>query len=291
MQSCAMVPELKSRAALERGDFSLKAAAIGVPSCNGQGVCSCVLPAGHAKMHGHVAALAQVILLPYWPFSPAGSGSPPVLACPSLLLARFGVSRRLAPCSRWCHCASWLLTCFLARIACAVLPAPRRIDAAGGEYSFRRSRFGLRRVEAATRQAQASASRSRRAPLQRARAQGTRRGVRGSGGPGVRVSRCPVGIEGCQPAQRLQLSAGMPRHVPPSHCHVFISVAAQCLGQLGQALGKVYSRRGPCVQASTLRSCRAWARVEPGEESLLRYYPKLIRGAGHSDVICSPLRN
>ena len=141
MQSCAMVPELKSRAALERGDFSLKAAAIGVPSCNGQGVCSCVLPAGHAKMHGHVAALAQVILLPYWPLSPAGSGSPPVLACPSLLLARFGVRRRLAPCSRWCHCASWPLTCFLARIACAVLPAPRRIDAAGGEYSFRRSRF------------------------------------------------------------------------------------------------------------------------------------------------------
>lgn len=186
MQSCAMVPELKSRAALERGDFSLKAAAIGVPSCNGQGVCSCVLPAGHAKMHGHVAALAQVILLPYWPFSPACSGSQPVLACPSLLLARFGVRRRLAPCSRWCHCASWPLTCFLARIACAVLPAPRRIDAAGGEYSFRRSRFGLRSVEAATRQAQASASRSRRASLQRTRAQGTRRGVRLSGCPVVR---------------------------------------------------------------------------------------------------------
>jgi hypothetical protein len=235
MQSCAMVPELKSRAALERGDFSLKAAAIGVPSCNGQGVCSCVLPARHAKMHGHVAALAQVILLPYWPFSPACSGSQPVLACPSLLLARFGVRRRLAPCSRWCHCASWPLTCFLARIACAVLPAPRRIDAAGGEYSFRRSRFGLRSVEAATRQAQASASRSRRAPFQRTRAQGTRRG-----GSGVWVSGCPVVRSGLRGASRrsdyscqLVCQGGSTLALPRIHfsCRPMLRSARPSIGQ------------------------------------------------------------
>ena len=59
MQSCAMVPELKSRAALDTGDYSLKAARIGVPKCSGTGVCSCVLPTPPA-MHGQVAALAQV---------------------------------------------------------------------------------------------------------------------------------------------------------------------------------------------------------------------------------------
>lgn len=59
MQSCAMVPELKSRGALENGDYSLKAARIGVPSCTGTGVCSCVLPQP-ASMHGHIASLSQV---------------------------------------------------------------------------------------------------------------------------------------------------------------------------------------------------------------------------------------
>lgn len=59
MQSCAMVPELKSRSALENGDYSLKAARIGVPSCTGTGVCSCVLPQQSA-MQGQVAALSQV---------------------------------------------------------------------------------------------------------------------------------------------------------------------------------------------------------------------------------------
>jgi hypothetical protein len=61
MQSCAMVPELKSRGALENGDYSLKAARIGVPSCTGTGVCSCVLPQP-ASMHGHIASLSQVAL-------------------------------------------------------------------------------------------------------------------------------------------------------------------------------------------------------------------------------------
>ncbi len=60
MQSCAMVPELKSRAALEHGDFSLKGSMIGVPSCSGTGVCSCVLPT-QASSRGHVASLAQVL--------------------------------------------------------------------------------------------------------------------------------------------------------------------------------------------------------------------------------------
>ena len=55
-----MVPELKSRSALERGDYSLKAARVGVPRCNGEGVCSCVLPQQHSKMQGQVAALSQV---------------------------------------------------------------------------------------------------------------------------------------------------------------------------------------------------------------------------------------
>ena len=70
MQSCAMVPELKSRAALEHGDFSLKGSMIGVPSCSGTGVCSCVLPT-QAASRGHVASLAQV------PF-PAASSSPSI---------------------------------------------------------------------------------------------------------------------------------------------------------------------------------------------------------------------
>ena len=64
MQSCAMVPELKSRAALDSGDYSLKAARIGVPKCSGTGVCSCVLPTPPA-MHGQVAALAQVFGRPH----------------------------------------------------------------------------------------------------------------------------------------------------------------------------------------------------------------------------------
>ena len=59
LQSCAMVPELKSRAALDNGDYSLKAARIGVPKCTGTGVCSCVLPTPAGK-HGQVASLAQV---------------------------------------------------------------------------------------------------------------------------------------------------------------------------------------------------------------------------------------
>jgi hypothetical protein len=59
LQSCAMVPELKSRAALDNGDYSLKAARIGVPKCTGTGVCSCVLPTTAGK-HGQVASLAQV---------------------------------------------------------------------------------------------------------------------------------------------------------------------------------------------------------------------------------------
>ena len=62
MQSCAMVPELKSRAALN-GDISLSAARIGVPKCDGTGVCSCVLPTP-PTMRGHVASLAQVSLSP-----------------------------------------------------------------------------------------------------------------------------------------------------------------------------------------------------------------------------------
>ena len=68
MQSCAMVPELKSRAALDHGDFSLKGSMIGVPSCSGTGVCSCVLPT-QASSRGHVASLAQV------PFPAASSSS------------------------------------------------------------------------------------------------------------------------------------------------------------------------------------------------------------------------
>jgi len=56
--TCAMVPELKSRNALEDGDYSLKAARIGVPKCSGTGVCSCVLPTP-PKMKGQIVSLAQ----------------------------------------------------------------------------------------------------------------------------------------------------------------------------------------------------------------------------------------
>jgi len=60
--TCAMVPELKSRNALEDGNYSLRAAKIGVPRCSGTGVCSCVLPTP-PTMQGKVASLAQVFCL------------------------------------------------------------------------------------------------------------------------------------------------------------------------------------------------------------------------------------
>ena len=60
--TCAMVPELKSRNALEDGNYSLRAAKIGLPRCSGTGVCSCVLPTP-PTIQGKVASLAQVLCL------------------------------------------------------------------------------------------------------------------------------------------------------------------------------------------------------------------------------------